>query len=108
MTRLGKPAPAPAPAPDTILLCAATLAVAYLYVAVFAMGLPGMVIDWTRGRRPLPDAATHATIDDMARRAMPPAGNVIVDLPALARTQGGEPEGGVRVFAPACFTPLAS
>jgi len=89
---------------DAILLCAATLGVAYLCVAAFAMGLPGTVIDWTTARRALPDAATHHTIDDVARRAMPPAGNVIVNLPELARTKDVEPEAVLRFYARATYT----
>src|SRR4051794_26268315 len=89
---------------DPILLGASTLGVAYLCVATLTMRLPGTVIGWATDRRALPDAATHQTIDDMARRAMPPAGNVVVDLPALARTEGVEPEAVLRFYARATYT----
>jgi hypothetical protein len=89
---------------DAILLLVATVGLIYLIHATIAANTVGTVLGWASGRTQLPDAQTDRVIDDLARSALPPAGNAVIDLPALARQPGVEPDAVLRFYARATYT----
>ena len=72
---------------DSVLLIVATIGLAHLYYAVFASGMVGTVVGWTRGEIDPPGAKLDRATDQLMRDAMREPGNVVLtfegDLAAL-------------------------